>query len=551
MIPKYQVEVWHGANKIYTLTDIVAHIHTKQSLTNAVGTFSFTLPTKKNGSTYYYTDIALYDKVKIWLGYEGDSFAGDPLFVGRISQISTPLNMSQGYLRMFNGKDQGEVLLRRLKGIKSWSAVAPHTIATEIATDLGLGTGQIDTDTGAMPISIEIDPDRYEVYFNLLRTISDHWYAGSNQVKKDFFVDVNNNLVWKSRPFRISGVETLTVGENIESYTVLRDLESVRNKIYVYGMPLKGYPLDKDSWTESLSPSDGVWTLCGGTLLTLDGSNKVVGSYSIKVTSDVDNDLCVSLTFYSGKEANANLYPSLNFKINVTGQFTDGTITLVDSLVSGNEVFQVLNISKTGWNSISLPVGKKSADQWIFAGGATSFNWTNIKRITIDLNFSGAPTTRSFWIDNLFFNSRNYYGFAEDATSQTTYEIREEAIIDEELPDDTECERRAQTLLYQLKDPLIRVDLVTKGNTNIKMGDQIPLTIPAENISAIAFDVLTVEHDVTSQIGFKTAATMLNTSNMRTLPPRTKDELLVRKLDVIQSAGEAKQWWNKPWHRGG
>ncbi len=79
LAPKYKVEVWNGALN-HSFETNVHHIHTKQSLTNAVGTFSFTLPTLFSEG-YRYHDINLFDKVKIWLGYEGTSFPSDPLFV--------------------------------------------------------------------------------------------------------------------------------------------------------------------------------------------------------------------------------------------------------------------------------------------------------------------------------------------------------------------------------------------------------------------------------------------------------------------------------------
>jgi len=555
LAPKCQIEVWHGANKIYTFNTNVAHIHTKQSLTNAVGNFNFLLPTEFGGKYRYY-DIAGFDKAKIWLGYEGDSFSGDPLFVGRISQISTPLNM-QGYFRQFNGKDQGEVLLRKLKGKTSWTLVAPHTIATTVATDCGLGTSLIDTDTGAMPISIEIDPDRYESYFNLLRTISDHWYDGSNIVKKDWYVDVNNNLVWASRdgtsPFRSgASVETLTVGQNIESYTVLRDLESVRNKIYVYGA-LERASLGKDTFTEALDvdatpPNDWVTGTGTGTT-TADPTTKALGSYSIRQNTTVaDYHGSVILNIPAAMRPNLNYYPSINFLIYreaSLGSF--GQLLITDN--GAKTALKNFNIpNSVNWIIINIPAGKKNVDSW--ENVTSGFNWEVITTLQFYVWFSGTGTG-SFYIDKLFFDSRNFVGTAEDATSYGLYGVREEAIVDEELRDDTECSRRAETLKYQLKDPPIRVDLVTKGNTNIKLGDRLSLTIPAENIPATNFDVVIVEHDFASQPqGFKTSATLLNTADVRSLPPRTKDELLVQKLDVIQASAENKQFWNHAIRRG-
>ena len=64
-------------------------------------------------------------------------------------------------------------------------------------------------------------------------------------------------------------------------------IERVRNKIYVFGAATKPYPLDRDSWTESLTPEDGVWSSDGETgTVSLDDTEKIVGSYCIKHTTN-------------------------------------------------------------------------------------------------------------------------------------------------------------------------------------------------------------------------------------------------------------------------
>lgn len=260
MIPVQKIEVWHGGSLLHTITDALS-IRVREVLTDAVGTFKFAVATKKNGD-YLYNDINVYDTVKIWIDY--DSVGATPLTVGKIYRISAPLKTKQGYLRLFYGKNQGEILERRVKGRKAWSGTAASTIVTELANDLGLGTSEIEADTTAVTLTTDVD-----TYFDLLKKLSDYWYDAGNQVKKDFYVDVNNNLVWKSRPLRTTGVETLSVGEEILSYILTHDATQLKNNITVYGKrevynPSKygqtakvqnptvhGYthPSDGDSWT--------------------------------------------------------------------------------------------------------------------------------------------------------------------------------------------------------------------------------------------------------------------------------------------------------------
>lgn len=73
------------------------------------------------------------------------------------------------------------------------------------------------------------------------------------------------------------------------------------------------------------------------------------------------------------------------------------------------------------------------------------------------------------------------------------------------------------------------MDITTKGNTNILVGDRLNLTIPAENISSQNFDVLTVEH-LLSNAQFTTRAIMVDTADTRAAPVVTDRELLIKKF---------------------
>lgn len=63
------------------------------------------------------------------------------------------------------------------------------------------------------------------------------------------------------------------------------------------------------------------------------------------------------------------------------------------------------------------------------------------------------------------------------------------------------------------------------------------MNIPAEGLSSTSFDVVTVEHTLSKE-GFITQATMVNTSNLRSLPPVSTREVLRRKFDVQRDLGK-------------
>lgn len=161
-VPVYKIEVYDSTpDLIHTITSDAINISTTEILTSGVGAFSFSVPTKK-GSDYAYDDVAVFDKVKIWFGY--DSVSGDPDFVGRILRINAPLSTETGYVRTFKGRSQGEILLRNLKQNKHWEAENASDIVEELADDLSLGKGDVASDTTDVTLTVKT-----ETYFDLLK----------------------------------------------------------------------------------------------------------------------------------------------------------------------------------------------------------------------------------------------------------------------------------------------------------------------------------------------------------------------------------------------
>ena len=538
MKPVYKIEVWQNDSLLYTITDEALNIRIKKTLTNSVGTFTFTLPVKF-GNSYRYNDINLFDTVKIWLGY--GSVSGDPELVGKITRINGPLSTREGYIRIFSGRDQGEILLRRFKRNKRWATTDASTIITEIANDLGLGTSEIETDTTDVDLTVEAEP-----YFDVLQKVSDYWYDATTQIKKDFYVDVDNNLVWKSRPIRTSGVETLTIGDNIISYNVLRDVETVKNKIYVYGAQQASMPPDKDAWTESLTN----WTAEEGTLsleADSDTATPQVGTYLIRCkktdpTGEVDIIFQYNLTTEEQTRLKNPNSISLYSEISPIG----ADYYRISLLAPDTSNYYWTNLStEAGWTlqGISLGPGNEYSSSntnrdWRVVG---SPSWQIITAIRFHGKWPSGGSGDYFCdVDGLFLEPAYYFGEAENSTSQTNYGLREAKFVDSNLMSDNECTKRAETLLYQLKDPTIRLDLVCLGNTNIKIGDRITMSIPAENINNVDFDVITVEH-ILNQAGFITQVTMINTAETRTPPPASVNEVLFRKFAFLKETAKGIQ----------
>jgi len=523
--PVYKIEIYHGDALLYSLTDRAFEIRVKEVLTDGVGTFSFAVPTKMNGD-YLYNDVAVYDKVKIWLDY--DSVPTDPLCVGRIYKIDAPSSIEQGFIRMFEGKNQSEILQRRFKLNKYYNAVQASTIVTEWANDLGLGTGQITADT--TPVTMEV---RTESYFDLLKAISDYWYNSDTRIQKDFFVDVNNNLVWKSRPLRTTGISSLTIGENIISYLVTRDLVPVKNNITVYGAAEKPLPADKDAWTESITG----WTASAGTVALYGPDGQKAGNYAIQgytgagaAISTFKRDIphttirdINKLYFWKTVGANCNSCVVRLHAPDSSNYFEASLSTSVGF------VFHEFSLGPDAeYDAVKNPNGK-----WTKVG---SPNWWDIEYIEFHTVFGA--TDRYVAVDGLWFYPERW---SATATSAFTYGQNDYEVTDNTLHSDSDCEKRAETLLLQLKNPITRLDIRSVGDANVRIGDRIPITIPAEGLSAVNFDVLSVEYSFSKEDGFFNKQTLISTADTRSAPSANLLEYLQKKFIVQNQIGKGVQ----------
>jgi hypothetical protein len=292
---------------------------------------------------------------------------------------------------------------------------------------------------------------------------------------------------------RNSKASSVSLSEKIERSEYGRDIHRVRNRIAVYGVADKSVPLDKDAWTESLTPADGAWTATSGNV-SFDSAVKVKGSGSIKTaTESLSYGGCL-FTLDAGKEVDATLFPVLNLWLNRESSFNGNvTLTLFDAAdrAAGHE----FTVGHEKWFQTQVRVGAANADLWQVESG---FDWTQIKKVRVVCWFDGVGTG-GFWVDGLFFGGRRYSTVQEDAGSQSGYGLRELVEVDEELWSDAECESRAKALLASLKDPAeqltLRSTVADYGTTPLLPGDTVHVALPNEGVNG-DFRILSAEYYV-------------------------------------------------------
>jgi hypothetical protein len=552
--PKSRIEIWHGANMLYQLDSHAVSLHTKEVL-NGVGTFSFTLPTAHDITRNLYSNVALNDLAKLWINY--DTITGDPLTQGPICQMQS--STMGGFLRTFLCKNQGEILTRRFK-TKNYVNVDAATIVTEWAvTDLGLGISLSGDASDAYHESFFVD---HESYLDCLNIASDFWADAAHIVKKDFYVDVNNNLVWKTRPFRPPGtVETLGIETNILQYTVQPDMSPVKNYLWIYGRLGKiqndptGHiiddgrknPTDGDLWTESLTD----WTAASGTL-SAPGAGQVVGAAYIHCVQTAGSPRIVDFYHVNTIASVYGLegYQTINFWLKFTDTVMNDTLKILAPDASNYFVLSLpsLGFTPTDWTRYSYILGQGNefnavsnpSGQWTIGAGAP--DWHNIQGVRF---YAEKVTDFAAMVDGLYFGHGRWRNIVQDAVvSQPAYEIREMVHVDDKLESDVQCQMRGESLLWQLKTAPTRLDVTTLGNINILIGDRLAVTLAPENITAAAYDVVTVEHSIDSENGFRTKTSMVNSSDIRVLPSITTAEVMVKEhkrvLDI--NRGVQNRW---------
>ncbi|MCW4029500.1 MAG: hypothetical protein NWE92_07625 [Candidatus Bathyarchaeota archaeon] len=407
----------------------------------------------------------------------------------RVESLKYQATPTENYLAV-SGRCWGERLFRRVV-----SKTYENKKGEEIVKDLldyyiGLshnrdGTELVEnTDTTYTRLEYKDTP-----VMDILQAIADS-SDKQGTIGYDFRVAPDGKFEFFPKNTKTSNV---SLSERIESSEYTKDILRVRNRASVYGAADKSVPADKDAWTESLTPADGAWTATSGTL-SLDSASKVKGTYSIKTSATNLYYAACQLTLDSGKEVDADLYPTLNLWLNRDASFNGNiTLTLYDS--DGFSAVHEISVGDEKWFQTKISVGAQNADLWQIV---SQFNWGKVKQVRVTCWFSNVGSG-NFWVDGLFFGGRQYSSIQDDAASQSNIGLRELVEVNEELGSDVECESHAKALLANLKDPnetlTIQSSVLDYGYTPVLSGDQIHITLPNEAINS-AFRVECAEYKV-------------------------------------------------------
>ena len=550
--PVYKIETYTGLTLDHTITDDCLTVQVMMALTDQLSNFTFALPAMK-GLTKSYDDIAVFDKVKIYLGY--DSVPANPLLVGRVENIQNQWDEGR-YVRVVSGHDLSEVTNRRIRHQYSTGGGQASVNVAKWAADLGLGT---DITADATAVTIVSNQTKYD---SLLRDICD--YAAT--INKDWYVDIGDgghpdgHLVWKTRPLRTASVSSFTVGSNILSYNFVRDINEVYNRFYVFGASepaVEGtsicadtqyttaptdIPSSHDDWTEALTnwtitSADGKAHLLLSAVSPHAGVNEIWGGIGIGDNGQANEwfEMARSFPFFMVKDS---------ARVDWVGWWNgNGVSTIQDWRIrlfapdSANRFEYIIDpahyIPENTHTHMYIDLGPaKEAvtgnEKWIRVGDPSWYNIQSFASYTLWNNALNALA--AIQIDCLYFSGLRWYAFAEDGGSQTSYGMRECVITDDRVHSTAEVTNYAATWKAQKKDATLQLDVITPLDTNILIGDRIPITIPNENLTGIIdFDVIRVKHSINTD-GALSLATLVSRERQRSPLKTTDTATILRDL---------------------
>lgn len=532
-----RVVIQRSGSTLYDLKNIAEIIDVNLKL-NEIGDFYVTLPAQIAGKTYKYSDVALFDDVIIYLG-KGHTLSPNPICGGKINKITGEAGSNVS--RTFHGKTYAEVLERCFL-TQNFMAVYASAVATEIGSLAGLNTASIVVD------ATNYISENYDgiSYLEILNRVSDFWF-GSAMIQRDWFVDASKNLLWAARPFRTSGVETITFGRNMLQPTVYYDLSTVKNYIQCFGAAKRTEPLDvtiADPYTEALTGWAG--TDASIALSTQYVRKGIYGIYITETTLPVpakwSATFTMPLTLYGGnrKDGYGNLHFFLRWRNSAHAPLTINVELIMD--VGGDSFIATLPFTSYSsnndqWVEYNLGLGPDQAGdptqtwQWNFLDNNYWNSPIQAVKFTVYLGFGSS--VNDLIIDDFYFNQGHFRsGVVSDAGSITAYGQRDAVEFDDKLCDDGSCLNRALSFLNMYRYPITRIDWPMPLNLNVLPSDRLTLSVPNEGIVAYPFDVINVHHTIRNQSGLTQVQTSGSVSTRR-IPAINQIEALIRNQERV------------------
>lgn len=531
----------------------LSFLSVKPGITNTIGSFEMRCPDISGslGLPGNYRDVDLFNDIRIWIDYDTINTGSlAPVFCGKIESIISELNINSGYERTFIGSDYGECFNRILVN-QSFKNVSGDTIIQGLRN---LCTGSTTGNLSGSNDSLAGDSNIYSVSGenqSVLTVLQDYL----NQAVMDTAIDYNKVLHMGHRQIT-TGSHAFSLGDNLFSYTVNRDIESVKNDIWVFGLrdpsSISGsdFPTSHDYWTEldktgwevwlsgsSVSTSGSVYTNHDGMLNQIPaatGSSCILGdlvttgiggsTYFYYLTKTLTKTIAVSgdsvLHFYIGSYCTADRDTPMWVKVMSTDD--DYYFCRVDdqntSGIVGAFHWSEYNINLGASNEgISTPGVKNTNTGSYYWQRIGNPDWSNINKVSLGSTVIQNIGEFIFGVDGLYFGIP-FQAHVKDQESINTYGLRKHIVSSDTYNSDEYCTNMALTLSGSLVSPPIQVSCTTSGSPGLSLGVMYPVVIPTENLDDY-MELIDLEHCIDGGDGFTSKCILSNKKELKTIVP--------------------------------
>lgn len=439
-------------------------------LENGVGGAEFII---NNASGAYTGVISSFDRVIVYLWrlgstvkkvfggvvtetpYEGHPKDSDYYIHLKCMDLGEQLNNSESLIQHVYSSVNGKIIIQ--------DAVAACSRLTDAFVD-------VDSDIASLH---DVTYDEVLPY-SIITEIGKKATTVGGVVGFDSYVDPAGNMHLFARGKYNS---TVDLTEKIEEYSHPIDSHSIKNKQTVYGKNIKTYPDTGDDWTESLAG----WNIGGGTL-TLDGSNKKIGSYSLHMSG------AWIYRYFSVTKCDVpfkNKYPNLIFWLKCQGIGSGFSLILYAPDMSNYFSLWVENgLVTTDWKLETITLGPANTDGWSSYGTPS---WDNVQGIRI-------LGDGDIWLDWLHFGVAYHNATVSDSLSIGKYGIRCAAPSeDDTLDSDDECSMKAASLISMEKESTESFTITMDGDNDFIPGYRQLVVISNDNVNAY-YRILEIQH---------------------------------------------------------
>jgi len=420
-----------------------------------------------NKDGFYNTKVDEYDPITVSIWRIGESET--VIFAGRVVQLGWDADLNRGVRNLpIYVEDYGQEFHAPPDFLtKAYDAVSGKTIIEEalvLCSDVTMDSTDDGSDIASTHTEEFEDANPYDVITKICRKAK----TGGGAVGFDAYIDKDKKL---HIFYRGKYTSSINVAGRFINYLRTDDIHRVRSKFQVYGAAEKTYPALRDSWSESLTPTEGAWSCAGGAMsVSLDSSDKLYGSNSIKFTSttDVTPDwdwfkfmLSPSSNYADAKKRHGLKAFDCWIKLDDKWSGVVGIALHQDGNINPS-IKQLMSVEKEEWTPLSVSMGPDSEKWGSYFNGfqdPLQFQWDKVSGFYFMI-YTSSGGTRNVRVDSPHFGKERFYGVQEDLVHP--YGIRmAKPIIDDNLKSDAECLNFAAYKLNLVKTKLINLKRLT------------------------------------------------------------------------------------------